>query len=239
MTADPDAVGALRGEEPVNVFMLDHDPAAAARAHCDRHVVKMIVETAQLLSTAWHRLHNADCFPVDAEVPYSGMLEWVVPPALFRTPQLIATRKDGPVYSGDKPFWLLAGQRVYNPTHAHHPCAVWARSLGGNYLWLWRLGMALLDEYTARYGRVHKTAPVLWTLEAVPPALWGSLDTWSEVPPAMPEDSRVLTEDGFYDSVQSYRTYYVKHKQALLTWKGSAPPAWLTPTEGGTYTLAD
>lgn len=36
----------------MNIFYLDHDPCEAARMQCDRHVVKMILETAQLLSTA-------------------------------------------------------------------------------------------------------------------------------------------------------------------------------------------
>lgn len=36
----------------MNIFMLSLDPAEAARLHCDRHVVKMILETAQLLYTA-------------------------------------------------------------------------------------------------------------------------------------------------------------------------------------------
>ena len=36
----------------MNIFYLHHDPAQAARMQCDRHVVKMILETAQLLSTA-------------------------------------------------------------------------------------------------------------------------------------------------------------------------------------------
>jgi hypothetical protein len=39
----------------VNIFALDTDPALAAQAHCDRHVVKMILESAQLLSTALAR----------------------------------------------------------------------------------------------------------------------------------------------------------------------------------------
>lgn len=39
----------------MNIFFLDEDPVLAAEYHCDKHVVKMIVETAQLLSTAcWH-----------------------------------------------------------------------------------------------------------------------------------------------------------------------------------------
>ena len=40
----------------MNIFYLDRNPMLAARYHCDKHVLKMIVETAQLLSTAWHCL---------------------------------------------------------------------------------------------------------------------------------------------------------------------------------------
>jgi len=36
----------------VNIFVLDRDPGRAARYHCDKHVVRMVLETAQLLSTA-------------------------------------------------------------------------------------------------------------------------------------------------------------------------------------------
>ena len=39
----------------MNVFALHQHPIAAAKMHCDKHVVKMILETAQLLSTA-HRM---------------------------------------------------------------------------------------------------------------------------------------------------------------------------------------
>jgi hypothetical protein len=36
----------------MNIFFLDPDPAVAAKFHNDRHVVKMILESAQMLSTA-------------------------------------------------------------------------------------------------------------------------------------------------------------------------------------------
>ncbi len=39
----------------MNIFVLSLDPVIAARIHCDRHVVKMVLESAQLLSTA-HRI---------------------------------------------------------------------------------------------------------------------------------------------------------------------------------------
>lgn len=40
----------------MNIFILDKNPENIAQYHCDVHVVKMIVETAQLLSTAHHVL---------------------------------------------------------------------------------------------------------------------------------------------------------------------------------------
>ncbi len=39
----------------MNIFWLDSDPIIAAKMQCDKHVSKMIVESAQMLSTA-HRL---------------------------------------------------------------------------------------------------------------------------------------------------------------------------------------
>src|SRR6478609_6757201 len=36
----------------MNIFILDLDPAKCAAYHCDKHVVKMVTETAQILSTA-------------------------------------------------------------------------------------------------------------------------------------------------------------------------------------------
>ena len=48
----------------MNVFYLDKNPQSAAAMHCDKHVVKMILEYAQLLSTA-HRVLDGDDEPVD------------------------------------------------------------------------------------------------------------------------------------------------------------------------------
>ena len=44
----------------MNIFALHSDPYRAAKMHCDKHVVKMILETAQMLSTA-HHVHDMEC----------------------------------------------------------------------------------------------------------------------------------------------------------------------------------
>lgn len=49
----------------MNIFYLDGDPAKCAKMHCDKHVVKMILEYAQLLSTAHHEIDgepSIDCY---------------------------------------------------------------------------------------------------------------------------------------------------------------------------------
>lgn len=35
----------------MNIFVLDLNPTLCAQAHCNKHVVKMVLETAQILST--------------------------------------------------------------------------------------------------------------------------------------------------------------------------------------------
>lgn len=41
----------------MNIFILDHDISLSAQYHCDKHVVKMILESAQLMCSA-HIAHN-------------------------------------------------------------------------------------------------------------------------------------------------------------------------------------
>ena len=41
----------------MNIFALSNDPHEAAQMQCDKHVVKMTLETAQILSTV-HHLHG-------------------------------------------------------------------------------------------------------------------------------------------------------------------------------------
>lgn len=38
----------------MNLFLLEWDLADCSRSHCDKHVVKMILEACQMMYTAWH-----------------------------------------------------------------------------------------------------------------------------------------------------------------------------------------
>ena len=45
----------------MNIFYLNRDPIECALQHCDKHVVKMIIEYAQLMSTA-HRVLDGELY---------------------------------------------------------------------------------------------------------------------------------------------------------------------------------
>lgn len=47
----------------MNIFYLHKKPRDAAEMHCDKHCIKMILETSQLLSTA-HRVLDGDMAPM-------------------------------------------------------------------------------------------------------------------------------------------------------------------------------
>lgn len=112
----------------MNIFYLSKDPAESARWMVDKHVVKMILESAQLLSTA-HRV-------LDGRM-YVGKT---------------ATGRNVKRYElGDSREHV-----IYSATHVNHPSAIWARRAVENYNWLYEHFYELGREYTYRYGKTHK-----------------------------------------------------------------------------------
>ena len=114
----------------MNIFYIETDPYDAAQSMVDKHVVKMILETAQLLSTA-HRL-------LDGE-EYVGQSQSGRKAKRWRLPD---ERED----------------ILYSATHINHPSAMWCRQSNNNYNWLYYHFSGLLNEYTHRYGKTHKCA---------------------------------------------------------------------------------
>jgi len=179
----------------MNIFYLDHDVTKCAEMHNDKHCVKMILEYAQLLSTA-HRVIDGEQTP------------W------FTTD---AGRK--------KREWMLYDERqdkLYAATHINHPSAVWVRQSPENYMWLANMLVALCEEYTHRYNKVHKVERdglCYVLLKNVPKDIENK--GWSEPTPAMPDEVKIVG-----NSIASYRQYYIKNKAHLANWKNRKVPDW-------------
>jgi len=114
----------------MNIFYLDKDPHGCAQYHCDKHVLKMIIEYAQLLSTA-HRL----CDGIEGRgLSKSG-------------------KREVRVWTLDSPLEDV----LYKATHVNHPSNIWVRAHRDNYVWLLELWIRLCSEYSKRYGKTHMT----------------------------------------------------------------------------------
>lgn len=107
---------------------------------------------------------------------------------------------------------------LYKATHINHPCNIWVRKSRLNYEYTYHLLAALHDEYTYRYGKIHKSKQILEHLRAIP--LHIPENGWTQPPQAMPEDVQ------HSDSVTAYRQYYIKYKSHLAEWKKREVPEW-------------
>ena len=61
----------------MNIFFLDKNPKICAEYHCDKHVVKMILESAQMLSTAYQRHSGKEEKVYKPAYPKHPMTIWV------------------------------------------------------------------------------------------------------------------------------------------------------------------
>ena len=114
----------------MNIFHLDNNPILAARMMLDKHVVKMTVEYAQLMSTA-HRVLDGELY-VDKTANNRRIKRW----RLSHQPM---------------------EEMLYKASHINHPSNIWVRESKSNYLWLYEHFKECCKEYTRRYGKQHMT----------------------------------------------------------------------------------
>ena len=180
----------------MNIFILDNDPVIAAQIQCDKHVVKMIVESAQMLSTV-HRMLD-------------GTME--------RRPS-----KSGSMIQ----YFYLEDERediLYKACHFNHPSTIWTRESIHNYQWHYKHFIALCDEYTYRYGKIHATDTKLReALKHLPNNIPVCKMTPFKL--AMASFPECITED----PVESYRNFYeTKQSRFKMDWTKRQVPEWFT-----------
>jgi len=180
----------------MNIFILDNDPVKAAQLQCDKHIPKMVVESGQMLSTV-HRM-------------------------------LDGTIEMRPSKSGKRivKYWKLDGYKeniLYKAVHMNHPCTVWSRENASNYDWHYKHFIALCDEYTYRYGKVHATETKLAMVLRNPPKNIEYTDRKSPFRLAMGSNPECM----FEDAVRSYRAFYqTKQERFAMKWTKRNVPEW-------------
>ena len=189
----------------MNLFYLDHDPVLAARWHVDKHIVKMPLESCQMLSTA-HRLLDGRLVTITPKKK-----RYVLPG------ETIVIAADGHNSA------VILEQKCYMASHIHHPTTRWTMASRDNYEFHVQFLLELLDEYKRRYGRTYKSAETVLPFLRFPPNNLTARG-FTPPPPAMPEHYKVA------DVVEAYRSYYAGSKWRFAKWKHGEVPPWFLQT---------
>ena len=155
----------------MNIFVTDQCPIQSARNLPDKHIVKMPLETCQMLSIIYSDWYYG-----------IGQLHKV----------------DGTPY------------RTAHGAFRKHPCTIWAAAEYWNLSWLISHGMALCDEYTARFHKHHACQPAIAEAITIFEAAFDfNVDIYKDSLPmsftrAMPE---YLKFDKTIDTITAYKRY--------------------------------
>jgi hypothetical protein len=191
----------------MNIFVLHWKQRKCARWHVDKHVVKMILETCQLLYTAHWVLF------------YTELKDYKSAIALSKAQKKLNV----PEYIQSAPLCETSGEPGYRPCHVHHPCAKWIRICSGNYLWLAKLGIELAREFRFRFGKEHSCEKhIIWLSENIPPTI--RMFVRRGFPIAMDEQYKISK-----NPIICYRHYYKtsKKERGLVKYTKRHIPHWL------------
>lgn len=115
-------------------------------------------------------------------------------------------------------LWGL--EAPYKATHKNHPCTKWARESLGNWKWLLAHGNALGEEFTRRYGKVHKSHLVIKECAKALVPLLGE-----RTPFVLAMDDR-WKRDCPHVSYQNFVANKIFKNGAIPTWKHTTTPEW-------------
>ena len=154
----------------MNIFVTDRCPIQSARNLPDKHIVKMPLETCQMLS-----------------IIYSDWYYGV-----------------GKLYKADgTPY------RTAHGAFRNHPCTQWAAANQYNLAWLIMHGLALCEEYTLRYHKVHTCQDVIHQATRIYDSIfdepaYSAYHKVTRFTRAMPE---AIKFDTTIDTITAYKQY--------------------------------
>lgn len=109
--------------------------------------------------------------------------------------------------------------RGYRPAHKGHPMTMWVASSRENYLFTVEIALALAEEYTGRYGKIHsceaharwlhENIPCRFDVRKSPKAYYATEDIptgLTPIPECMPEEYKDPS------IVKAYQMYYMMDK---------------------------
>lgn len=180
----------------MNLFFLDRDLDKCAEYHIDRHVGKMQLEAAQLLTMAlW----------TDKYIGYA--------PRKLNSDELKIIKE----HKKNEPSIEKRTFTRYLPTHENHPCSIWVRSSLEHFYWTVCYVNALNSECVWRGYKSHASCDVVNSMP-IPTSIPDI--GWTDPPLCMPDKFHGP------DTVEAYRKFYIDDKASFASWKRRGEPHW-------------
>ena len=191
----------------MNLFLLNIGTQECVIDLCDKHIVKMILETAQILYSVWH---------VRAGLPNDKTLDTV--PAYRKThvnhPTCVWARHSSYHYE-----WTCMYGIIMCKEYTHRYGKIHKTQYHLERLYSWGFPPKCLPE-----PPIKKKSKVWIKATSGIPAVFDYF------PLCMDEDSYVIDETGQYNAVLSYQRYYqTKQDKFNMVWKNTERPSWFKP----------
>lgn len=188
----------------MNIFYLDSNIEKCAKAHCDQHVRKMLIEYTQILCMNY-RYHLG----VPGKLYLKQKGEIVLADHKYTIPEDEITDLNPYIY-------------IVPKAHINHPSTIWARTSLSNTIWLLELTKAVSKEWTFRYKKPHRTQKILQRFIDLLPNYDIEDKGLTTLTLAMPDEYKDV------DPIKAYRNLYIFEKTNFAKWeKGRPAPAWM------------
>ena len=181
----------------MNLFFIDQWIEQCALGACDKHVVKMILETAQLLYSAWHSMAN--------ELPSSELQPYRK--THVNHPMSIWVRESETNYKYTCYYGLLLCHEYTQRYGKYHKTEAHLRQL---YHW----GFPPSEK---EVPAAKKPKPIDYAYHNVPHGI-------KYIPLCMGKEYYIRDEDNNLLGIESYRNYYKsKRDNFTMAWKQNQP----------------
>ena len=186
-------------KDSMNIFLLDKNVNINARYHCDKHVVKMLLETCQMIGTVLRVSFDISDIPGQCKSTHVNhpSVKWITNDPINKFPYLFHLGRS------------LSSEYTYRYRRIHK-CAqtLWdipsqvLRGTSSNSDWL--LTLRAIQLYSEHY--IHEYTD------------------FSDFPKVMPEHC-IISDD----PVECYRNLYCTEKAYMCKWTGRDKPEWFVP----------
>ena len=199
----------------MNIFALDQCPMQSALWLDDIRKNKMILESAQMLSTAVRLLIGT---PVEVKVKHGTSVRtkqhWLLPDEDINEIGESATL-----------FSNLFSDSIYKVAYANHPCTIWARQSRGNFRWL----LSHMSHLFIQKDGEHRSARLIPMLEKYADTVPFPQEELTGFANCARNQERGVDYSHIEDVHQAYRLYMNdrwKERNITLTWRWGEQPEW-------------